>query len=182
LHPKAINEKEVQIDTIVQEKIITFPTYAKLAKKIIDNCTKIAKKAGIKQRNTYKRVAKKHLRDAYFSHHTKRKQKATTARKKLRIIGKRVARELDRKLSEHLQKQYETEFNNYKKARTQVSNSEDKIYSLHGAQKTCIAKAKAHKAFEFGTKVCVVRGRQKGIITVVKWFSGNPHDSNTLEE
>ena len=49
LHPKAKNEKEVQIDTTVQEKNITFPTDAKLAKKLIDNCTKIAEFEGIKQ-------------------------------------------------------------------------------------------------------------------------------------
>jgi IS5 family transposase len=48
LHPKAKSEKEVQIDTTVQEKNITFPTDAKLAKKVIDNCTKIAEFEGIK--------------------------------------------------------------------------------------------------------------------------------------
>lgn len=37
LHPKAKNEKEVQIETTVQEKNITFPTDDKLAKKVIDN-------------------------------------------------------------------------------------------------------------------------------------------------
>ncbi len=42
LHPEAKNEKEVQIDTTVQEKNISFPTDAKLAKKVIDNCIKIA--------------------------------------------------------------------------------------------------------------------------------------------
>jgi IS5 family transposase len=182
LHPKAKNEKEVQIDTTVQEKNITFPTDAKLAKKVIDNCTKIAKKEGVKQRQTYKRVAKQHLRDAYFGHHPKRKQKATMARKKLRTIGKRLVRELERTLPEPLQKQYETEFSNYKKVLTQERNSKDKIYSLHEPQTACIAKGKAHKAYEFGTKVCVVRGRQTGVITAIKRFSGNPHDSNTLEE
>ena len=182
LHPKAKNEKEVQIDTTVQEKNITFPTDAKLAKKVIDNCTKIAQKEGVKQRQTYKRVAKQHLRDAYFGHHPKRKKKAIMARKKLRTIGSRVVRELERKLPEHLQKQYEAEFINYKKALTQERNSKDKIYSLHEPQTACIAKGKAHKAYEFGTKVCVVRGRQTGVITAVKRFAGNPHDSKTLEE
>ena len=57
LHREAKFEKEVQIDTTVQEKNITFPTDAKLAKKVIDNCIKIAKKEGIKQRQTYKRVS-----------------------------------------------------------------------------------------------------------------------------
>ena len=182
LHPEAKNEKEVQIDTTVQEKNITFPTDAKLAKKVIDNCTKIAEKEGIKQRQTYKRVAKQHLRDAYFGHHPKRKKKATMARKKLRTIGNRVVRELERKLPGHLQKHYGAEFNNYKKALSQERKSKDKIYSLHEPQTACIAKGKAHKAYEFGAKVCVVRGRKTGVITSVKRFVGNPHDSKTLEE
>jgi transposase, IS5 family len=71
LHPKANTEKEVQIDTTVQEKNITFPTDAKLAKKVIDNCAKIAQQEGITQRQTYKRVAKQFLRDSYFGHHPK---------------------------------------------------------------------------------------------------------------
>jgi transposase, IS5 family len=182
LHPKAKSEKEVQIDTTVQEKNITYPTDAKLAKKVIDNCSKIADKEGIKQRQTYKRVAKQHLRDAYFGHHPKRKKKATMARKKLRTIGNRVVRELERKLSETTLKEYETEFNNYKKVLSQERNSKDKIYSLHEPQTACIAKGKAHKAYEFGTKVAVTRGRKTGIITSIKRFSGNPNDTKTLEE
>lgn len=182
LHPEAENEKEVQIDTTVMEKNITFPTDAKLAKKVIDNCTKIAQKEGITQRQTYKRVAKQHLRDAYFGHHPKRKKKATMARKKLRTIGKRVVRELERKLPQETLKRYETEFSNYNKALTQEKNSKDKIYSFNEPQTACIAKGKAHKAYEFGTKVAVTRGRKTGIITSIKRFSGNPHDSKTLEE
>lgn len=182
LHPGAKNEKEVQIDTTVQEKNITFPTDAKLAKKVIDNCTKIAEKEGVIQRQTYKRVAKQHLRDAYFGHHPKRMKKARMARKKLRTIGHRVVRELERKLPEETLKQYESEFSNYKKVLTQERNSKDKIYSLHEPQTACIAKGKAHKAYEFGTKVAVTRGRKTGIITSIKRFSGNPHDSKTLEE
>ena len=182
LHPNAKNEKEVQIDTTVQEKNITFPTDAKLAKKVIDNCAKIAEREGVKQRQTYKRVSKQHLRDAYFGHHPKRKKKAVMARKKLRTIGQRVIRELERKLPTELQKQYETEFSNYKKVLSQERNSKDKIYSLHEPQTACIAKGKAHKAYEFGTKVAVVRGRKTGVITAIKRFSGNPHDSKTLED
>ncbi|MBA0882910.1 IS5 family transposase [Flavobacterium undicola] len=182
LHPKAKNEKEVQIDTTVQEKNITFPTDAKLAKKVIDNCTKIADREGIKQRQTYKRISKQHLRDAYFGHHPKRKKKAVMARKKLRTLGLRVVRELERKLPQELQNHYQGEFIIYKKVLTQERNSKDKIYSLHEPQTACIAKGKAHKAYEFGTKVVVVRGRKTGVITAVKRFSGNPNDSKTLED
>lgn len=182
LHPGAEKEKEVQIDTTVQEKNISFPTDAKLAKKVIDKCANIAKKEGITQRQSYSRVSKQLLREAYFGHHPKRKKKAFMARKKLRTIGKRVVRELDRELPEWAKKRYESEFVTYNKVLTQERNSKEKIYSLHEPQTACIAKGKAHKAYEFGTKVAVVRGRETGIITSVKRFSGNPHDSKTLEE
>nr|WP_314897704.1 hypothetical protein [uncultured Flavobacterium sp.] len=95
------------------------------------------------------------------------------ARKKLRTIGKRMVRELERKMGEPLKKQYENEFSKYKKALTQERNSKGKIYSLHEPQTACIAKGKAHKAYEFGTKGAVVRGRKTGVITSIKRFAGN---------
>ena len=182
LHPKAETEDEVQIDTTVQEKNITFPTDSKLAKKVIDNCVKIAEKEGVTQRQSYKRVSKQLLRDAYFGHHPRRQKKAKMARKKLRTIGKRVLRELERKLPESTLKNYEETFKIYLKALTQERNTKDKIYSLHEPQVACIAKGKSGKAYEFGTKVAVVRGRKTGVISSIKRFSGNPHDSKTLEE
>lgn len=182
LHPQAKFEKEVQIDTTVQEKNITFPTDAKLAKKVIDNCIRIAKKEGIKQRQSYKRVSKQMLRDAYFGHHPRRKKKAIMARKKLRTLGKRLVRELERKMPEDVLENYKPEFEKFKKILTQERNTKDKIYSLHEPQTACIAKGKAHKSYEFGSKIAVVRGRKTGVITSVKRFSGNPHDSKTLEE
>jgi IS5 family transposase len=182
LHPKAKTEDEVQIDTTVQEKNITFPTDSKLAKKVIDNCVKIAEKEGVTQRQSYRRVSKQLLRDAYFGHHPRRQKKAKMAKKKLRTIGKRVLRELERKLPSTILKDYEEVFRIYLKALTQERNTKDKIYSLHEPQVACIAKGKSGKNYEFGTKVAVVRGRKTGIISSIKRFSGNPHDSKTLEE
>ena len=182
LHPKAKTEDEVQIDTTVQEKNITFPTDSKLAKKVIDNCVKIAEKEGVTQRQSYRRVSKQLLRDAYFGHHPRRQKKAKMARKKLRTIGKRVLRELERKLPPTILQDYEEVFRTYLKALTQERNTKDKIYSLHEPQVACIAKGKSGKNYEFGTKVAVVRGRKTGIISSIKRFSGNPHDSKTLEE
>jgi IS5 family transposase len=115
LHPKAQTEDEVQIDTTVGEKNITFPTDAKLAKKVIDNCVKIAEKEGVVQRQSYKRVSKQLLRSAYFGHHPKRQKNARMARKKLRTIGKRVLRELERKLPENILKDYREIFSIYLK-------------------------------------------------------------------
>jgi transposase, IS5 family len=44
---KEAHEKEVLIDTTVQEKNIKFPTDSKLHKKIIEGCRKIAEKEEI---------------------------------------------------------------------------------------------------------------------------------------
>jgi IS5 family transposase len=127
LHPEAKTEKEVQIDTTVMEKNVTFPTDAKLAKKVIEKCVKIAKKEGLTQRQTYVRVSKQLLRDAYFGHHPKRKKKAIKARKKLRTIGNKVIRELERKLPASSLKKYESDIEIYKKALTQDRHSKDKV-------------------------------------------------------
>lgn len=57
IHGKDTHEKQVLSDTTVQENNTTFPTDAKLAKKIIDKCNKIAENTGIKQRQTYTRTS-----------------------------------------------------------------------------------------------------------------------------
>jgi IS5 family transposase len=58
----------------------------------------------------------------------------------------------------------------YRKVLSQERNTKDKIYSLHEPQSTCIAKGKAYKAYEFRTKVAVVRVRDTGIIASIKLF------------
>ena len=50
------------VDTTVQEKNITFPTDAKLAKKVIDTCRKIAIKEDISLRQSYSRTTPNLLR------------------------------------------------------------------------------------------------------------------------
>ena len=50
LHGKDAKDKHVSVDTTVQEKRITYPTDAKLHKKIVDSCISIAKKEGINLR------------------------------------------------------------------------------------------------------------------------------------
>lgn len=182
LHPGSEIEEEVQVDTTVMEKNVTYPTDSKLAKKVIDKCSKIAEKEGIEQRQSYKRVSKQLLRSSYFGHHPKRKKPAQKARKRLRTLGKRVLRELERKLSPSRLEHYKVLFEVYHKALTQERHTKDKVYSLHEPDVACIAKGKAHTPYEFGTKVAVVRGRKTGVITAIYTFPGNPNDGKTLHD
>lgn len=90
LHGEKAKSKMVLSDTTVQENNVTFPTDSKLAKKIIDKVNKIASKENIKQRQTYKRVSKKLLRETYNSNHPKRKKKAKKAQRRLKTIAGRL--------------------------------------------------------------------------------------------
>ncbi|MDR1524843.1 MAG: transposase, partial [Tannerella sp.] len=70
LHGEAVpaQAKFVLSDTTVQGNFTTFPTDAKLCKKVIDKCNDIAKKVGIKQRQKYKKESKQLLQDTYNGH------------------------------------------------------------------------------------------------------------------
>jgi IS5 family transposase len=61
LHGTKAKEKEVLVDTTVQEKNITFPTDTKLYKRMIDHCVSIATKERITLRQSYRRTTKKLL-------------------------------------------------------------------------------------------------------------------------
>ena len=181
IHGKDAKEKQVLSDTTVAENNTTFPTDAKLAKKIIDKCNAIAKKENIKQRQTYVRTSKQLVRDTHNRKHPKRKKKAVKADRKLKTIAGRLLRELERKLSKELLKKYQEEFNLYDKILHQKRTDKDKIYSIHKPFTACIAKGKAHKQYEFGNKVGLSTTFKTLIITAIKSFEGNPHDSKTIE-
>ncbi|MFB0947250.1 MAG: hypothetical protein QMB24_14060 [Spirosomataceae bacterium] len=81
---------------MVQENNTTFPTNAKLAKRMINPCNAIAEEHGIRQRQNYKRVSKQLLRDTFNGKHPKRRKKAVAAQKKPRTLARRLIQELKR--------------------------------------------------------------------------------------
>lgn len=72
LHGKAAQDYHVSVDTTVQEKNISYPTDAKLHKRIADKCVQIAEKQSLTLRRSYKRTVKQLLRDTYHGTHPKR--------------------------------------------------------------------------------------------------------------
>lgn len=174
-------DKYVLIDTTAQEKNITYPTDSKLRIKIIDQCRDIAGKHQIPLRQSYVRVVKQLKQEQRFGHHPRRRKKARKARKKLKTIAGRLVRELGRKLPEELLEQYRAKLDLFETVLEQKRHDKNKTYSLHEPEVACIAKGKAHKPYEFGSKVSFVLSPSKGIILGTVNFTGNPHDSNTLE-
>lgn len=181
LHGKDALEKMSLSDTTVAENNTTFPTDAKLAKNIIDKCNTIAQKAGVDQRQTYVRVSRQLVRETYNPNHPKRKKKAKKAGRKLKTIAGRLLRELERELSCEVLKAHQANIHFYKQVLSQKRTDKNKIYSLHKPFTACIAKGKAHKQYEFGNKVGLITTSKSLIITAVKSFIGNPHDSKTIE-
>lgn len=181
LHGKSSKEKVSLSDTTVAENNTTFPTDAKLAKKIIDKCNKIARKERISQRQTYTKTSKQLLRDTHNSSHPKRRKKAKKSQQKLKTIAGRLIRELQRKLTTDQLKRYEDQIEIFIKVLEQKRSDKNKIYSLHKPFTCCIAKGKAHKQYEFGNKVGLITTYKSLIITAIKSFKGNPHDSKTIE-
>ena len=86
-------------DTTVQENNTTFPTDAKLAKKVIDRCNSITDAEGLKKRQSCKRVSKQLLPETHNPTHSKRRIKARKAQLKLRTLAGRQLRDLERNLS-----------------------------------------------------------------------------------
>ena len=165
------------IDSTVQEKNITYPTDAKLHKKIVRKVLDIVHKLDLPLRQSYTFVLKRIYRDQRFRNHPKNRQKALRADKKLRTIAGRLVRELKRNLGEHLG--YTELIERFEAILAQRRHSGKKIYSIHEPQVQCISKGKEHKKYEFGNKVSVIRSAT-GIILGARSFR-NEYDGHTIE-
>lgn len=166
----------VNVDTTVQEKNITFPTDAKLHRKIIRKCHKIAEKEGVMLRQSYTRTLKKLGVDQRFRSHPRNRKKALKADRKVKVIAGRLVRELERTLAGGL---YGGELALFNQVLQQTRDSKKKIYSLHEPDVQCISKGKEHKKYEFGNKVSIVYN-VSGVIVGAMGFR-NEYDGHTLE-
>ena len=64
----------------------------------------------------------------------------------------------------------------------QKVKDKNKLYSLHEPAVDCISKGKAHKRYEFGTKVSVATTNRGGFVVGMRALPGNPYDGHTLHE
>ena len=182
VHGGDAEEGEVHIDSTVQEKNITHPTDSKLAIKIINRLSKLAKAQGLSQRRTYAKEVKGLRLDCRHFRHVKRRAKARRALKCLRTIAHVLIRELRRQLPEEVLAANEETFALYERVLNQKRTDKNKVYSLHEPQVYCIGKGKDHKAYEYGAKASVVSTAKRGIILAAVNHERNVHDSHTLPE
>ena len=182
LFGKEAQEKDVLLDSTVQEKNITYPTDAKLHKRIIEKVNKMAKKEGISLRQTYTRTLKQLMIDQRFHQHPKRRKKARAALRKIKTIAGRQVRDIERKFTSQQKDKYQELFIIINKVLIQKKGDKNKIYSLHEPEVSCIAKGKEAKKFEFGNKSGFVVTKTGKIVVGALAFAANPYDGHTLEE
>ena len=166
------------IDSTVQEKNITYPTDAKLHKKIIKNVLKIVHDNCLPLRQSYTRTLKGIYRSQRFRNHPKNRKKALKADRQLKTIAGRLVRELERNLGRR--KGYEKMFELYYRVLSQNRKSKNKVYSLHEPDVVCVSKGKEHKQYEFGNKVSILRS-WPGLILGACSFK-NEYDGHTIEK
>lgn len=166
------------IDSTVQEKNVTYPTDAKLHKKIVRKVLSIVKTLGLPLRQSYTFVLKRIYRDQRFRNHPKNRAKALKADRRLRTIAGRLVRELKRNLAGN--HDYDSLLGIFERVLSQKCCSRRKIYSLHEPEVQCISKGKEHKKYEFGNKVSIIRSIT-GIILGARSFR-NEYDGHTIEE
>jgi IS5 family transposase len=181
----------VAVDTTVQEKAIAHPTEHGLMLSAIEQLGKQAKKAGLRLRQSYVRVARHAAMKTGRYLHAKQKKRARRQLKYLRVRLRRLIRDVRRKmervptLSERTVKRLASALDRAWHIAHQQRGDKGYVYSWHAPEVECISKGKARAPYEFGCKVSIATNLHpaKGghFILQARALHGNPYDGHTLK-
>ena len=182
---KASDMTEITVDTTVMEKNIKYPTDSHLIQKSREQLVELAKQIGIELRQNYNKTMPRLETEAIKKFHSRKYKQGNKLVKKMKTYLGRVVRDIERKTSgmESLPHKLVEALAKARKILAQERGSKGKIYSLHESAVECISKGKAHKQYEFGSKVslAIIHGKSKGLVLSSMALTGNPHDSKTLK-
>jgi transposase, IS5 family len=174
--------KNVNVDTTVQEKAITFPTDTKLCHRMRIKLVHAAKRRELKLRQTYVRVSKRAcIKQSRYAHASQMKRARKEYKKVKSYLG-RVTRDIVRQADVREDPELACLITQSERLLKQEKNTPKKLYSLHAPEVECIAKGKAHKKYEFGCKVSVVTTCEEPWVLSVLAHHNNPYDGATLKE
>jgi len=171
--------EQVHVDTTVQEKAIAFPTDARLYHKARQALVRAAQRAGIRLRQSYRRLSKWALaQQSRYAQAQQWKRARKQTRKLCTYLG-RVLRDVRRRCAqpgEKLESLLQVAQRIYRQQRT----DQGKVYSVHAPEVDCICKGKAHRRYEFGCKVALATSARRGWVLGIQAAPGNPYDGRTL--
>lgn len=181
---KKSSMNNVNVDTTVQEKAITFPTDAKLYHRMREKLVKMSKEHGVVLRQSYKFKSKRSLFMSGRYSHARQMRRFNRELRRLGTYLGRVVRDIERKTAgnKELSDIFSEPLSLAQRILNQRRQDKNKIYSLHAHEVECISKGKAHKKYEFGCKVSVAVTSRECFIVGMKAYHGNPYDGHTLKE
>ena len=186
----AIETKDLErvvVDTTVQEKAVAHPTDARLTHQAIEKLVDLAKREGVKLRQSYLRLAKRAAIMVGRYTHAHQFKRARRELKFLRTRLGRIIRDIRRQIDGNavLEDRFGPLLDLASRVRQQEQRQRGaKVYSLHAPEVECIGKGKARTPYEFGCKVSIVtpvtapKGGQ--FVLHAKALHGNPYDGHTL--
>jgi transposase, IS5 family len=176
----------VTVDTTVQPKAISFPTDAKLLHAAIKGLNRLAKKHGLRLRQSYLRLAKRR-HDGGPLCPCQTVQAPPAQLRFLRARLGRLIRDIGRKIAgqPQLQAVFRWPLTRARQIRSPQQRRRGwKLYSFHAPEVECIGKGKASAPYEFGVKASIIttNARAPGGVFVLHATAlpGNPYDGHTL--
>jgi IS5 family transposase len=148
----------VTVDTTVQPKNVSFPTDAKLLHAAIKGLNRMARKHGVRLRQSYLRIAKHAAMMAGRYAHAKQFNRHRRQLRILRTRLGRIIRDIRRKIADQpvLEGAFEWPLARASQIRSQQQRQRGwKLYSFHAPEVECIGKGKASAPYEFGVKVSI---------------------------
>jgi len=178
--------KRVIVDTTVMEKNIAHPTDARLYETARRKLVVLAREAGLGLRQNYNRLAPRLAGQVGRYAHARQFKRMRKALRKLKGYTGRVLRDIERQLGKVPEGELKARIVELialvNRLLAQKPKDKDKLYSLHEPAVDCISKGKAHKRYEFGTKVSVATTNRGGFVVGMRALPGNPYDGHTLAE
>ena len=181
--------KRVTVDTTVQPKAITFPTDAKLLHAAIKGLNRLARRHGVRLRQSYCRVAKAAAMMAGRYAHAKQFRRHQRQLRILRSRLGRIIRDIRRKIEGQpaLEEAFALPLGRATQIRSQQQRQRGwKLYSFHAPEVECIGKGKAAAPYEFGVKASIVTNNRRApgglFVLHARAMPDNPYDGHTLRD
>jgi len=178
--------KKVTVDTTVMEKNIAHPTDARLYETARRKLVGLAREADISLRQNYNRLGPRLSRQVGRYAHARQFKRMRKALRRLKGYTGRVLRDIERQMDKVVEGPLKSRIQELvalvNRLLAQKPKDKKKLYSLHEPAVDCISKGKAHKRYEFGTKVSVATTTSGGFVVGMRALPGNPYDGHTLHE
>lgn len=185
----AVNERQlsrVTVDTTVQTRAVAHPTDSHLLVRAGEWLVRLARKHGVKLRQSFIRVMAQARREVGRLLNTGGHKQGLRWLRKMRTWLGRLIRDIRRKIAGNaeLESVFATALERAEEVLTQKSKDKNKLYAMHAPEVECIGKGKVRTRYGFGVKASFAttnecaRGGQ--FVPGAMTLPGNPYDGHSL--